>query len=144
MWDEAAEVAVLSNCFKTFRQMLCDLFCREGRSCADAERSVGDRSFIFVARPRPGESVRSGFSVRGCSRTFESNVPWKLLDESGRQVAGGASNGGGVDNARPFAFTVSYSVGERQIGHLEVLEDATSEGQPRTPARNVIPVVLLP
>jgi hypothetical protein len=52
--------------------------------------------------------------------------------------------GGGVDGPLPFAFTVEFSVAERQMAHLEVFEEDVSNGEVFTPPRDVVPVVLEP
>jgi hypothetical protein len=113
--------------------------------CANADGALSDATFIIVEEPRSGERVSSGFAVRGCSRTFESNVPWTLVDAAGTQLASGFTMGGGVDGPGDFSFTVSYSVSERQIGLLEVSEEDVARGEgTRRPVRNVIPLVLRP
>ena len=43
-----------------------------------------------------------------------------------------------------FAFTVPFSVTERQIGHLEVFEEDVSGGEGFPPGRTVVPLVLQP
>ena len=50
-------------------------------------------SFVFVTAPHGGARVRSGFAVTGCSRTFESNVNWRLLDRVGAEIASGFAIG---------------------------------------------------
>lgn len=112
--------------------------------CSNADGALGDASFVFVASPRSGERVKTGFTVSGCSRTFESNVTWKLKGRDGGDLASGHTTGGGVDGAGPFSFTVVYTVKERQIGHLEVHEEDASDGEGHPPGRNVFPVVLQP
>ena len=57
-------------------------------------------SFVFVTAPHGGARVRSGFAVTGCSRTFESNVNWRLLDRVGAEIASGFAIGGGVYGPR--------------------------------------------
>jgi hypothetical protein len=127
------------------RTMLCRFLCGTADVCDNADGALTDASFIFVTSPRPGQRVSPGFTPRGCSRTFESNVPWRLVDVAGAELASGSTLGGGVDGVGPFSFIVSYSVGSRQIGHLEVLEDDPSGGEgTRKPTRNVIPLVLQP
>ena len=101
-------------------------------------------SFVFVTAPHGGARVRSGFAVTGCSRTFESNVNWRLLDRVGAEIASGFAIGGGVYGPDRFSFTVEYSASEEQVGHLEVFEVDESGGQGFPPPRNVIPVLLGP
>lgn len=103
-----------------------------------------EAAFVFILSPRSGERVESGFTVTGCSRTFESTVLWRLVDREGDEIAAGFAMGGGVDGPGPFSFTVDYPLSERQIGHLEVFEEDVSGGEGFPPPRNVVPLVLLP
>jgi len=112
--------------------------------CSNADGALTDAAFVFVASPRSGERVSPGFTVSGCSRTFESTVNWKLKARDGSELAMGHATGGGVDGPGAYTFTVSYSVSERQIGHLEVYEEDASDGEGAPPPRNVIPLVLKP
>jgi hypothetical protein len=114
-------------------------------TCDDGDGALSDVAFVLVTSPQSGERVSSGFTVTGCSRTFESNVPWKLLDSSGTELASGATMGGGADGPGPFSFTVTYTTSERQIAALEVSEEDVSGGEgARKPVRNVVPLVLRP
>ena len=86
-----------------------------GKSGSSACASPGKAAFVFVETPRSGEPLSSGFTVKGCSRTFAGNVIWILRS----------------------------TVAVQQIGQLEVDEPrVTSEGYP--PTRNVLPVLLTP
>lgn len=91
-----------------------------------------------------GDTLESGDSVEGCSRTFESHVPWYLVDREGNTIAESFTMGGGVDGPAPFEFTVEYEVDEAQVGHLFVGGDDPSDGAGFPPSLNQIPVVLLP
>ena len=112
--------------------------------CENADGALTDAGFVFVTAPVSGSRVSPGFTVTGCSVSFESNVPWELLDRDGAVLAEGAATGGGVDGPAPFTFTVAYSVPARQIGVLVVKEDDPSDGEGRPPKDNRIPVVLQP
>ena len=110
--------------------------------CANDDGVLSDAGFIFVADPRSGDRVSSGFQVRGCSSTFEANVNWRLRGRDGRVLASGVTQGGSL---RPssFEFSAEYSVAARQIGELVVFEPrVTEEGFP--PSREVVPLVLQP
>lgn len=111
-------------------------------ACADLSR-YGEWPFVIVTGPLPGDEVSSGFTVTGCSRTFESNVPWTLVDGFDNVIAQGNTTGGGVDGPGAFETTVDYTVDERQIAELRVVEDDPDEGG-RSPVSNVIPVILTP
>ncbi len=100
-----------------------------GISSADAfacDDSLPDAALVVVTSPAGGEEVVNGFTVRGCSRTFESNVQWRLLDRAGEVLASGSAMGGGVDGPAPFTFAVAYEAAERQLAHLEVYEEGVS------------------
>lgn len=100
-------------------------------------------SFVFVTTPYAGADVYSGFTVTGCSRTFESTVNWRLLGRDGVQLASGFTMGGGVDGADRFAFSVTYSgVTTAEVGSLEVFEVDASGGEGFPPPRVVLPLVL--
>ena len=113
-----------------------------GKSGSDACSSAGKAAFVFVEAPRSGDRVSSGFTVKGCSRTFEGNVVWSLRSRTGRVLARGHTPGGS-DAPKSFEFTVTFTVAVQQVGRLEVDEPrVTSEGFP--PTQNVLPVVLAP
>ncbi|MEM8793030.1 MAG: Gmad2 immunoglobulin-like domain-containing protein [Pseudomonadota bacterium] len=113
-------------------------------SCDNTDGALSSAAFVIAEEPIAGARVSSGFSVRGCSRTFESTVVWRLLARDGSVLNEGFTTGGGVDGVGPFAFTVPYSVAERQIGHLEVFEEDASDGEGFPPGRTILPVVLQP
>ena len=112
--------------------------------CAPPDPALEEAAFVIATTPRAGESVTSGFAVRGCSRTFESNVQWRLADRKGRVLARGFTSGGGVEGRKPFAFAVDFQVSERQLGYLEVGEPRVSEKEGFPPGRTVLPLVLVP
>ncbi len=108
-------------------------------ACGD---SLPDAALVIVSSPVGGAEVSSGFEVSGWTRTFESNVQWRLSDRPDAVLASGYTSGGGIDGAAPFTFTVEYKSAERQIAHLEVFEDDVSEGEGYPPPRTVIPLVI--
>ena len=117
----------------------------EGISSADAfacDDSLPDAALVVVLSPAGGEEVANGFAVSGCSRTFESNVQWRLLDRAGEELASGFAMGGGVDGPAPFIFAVAYQSAERQLAYLEVYEEDVSGGEGFPPPRAIVPVVI--
>ncbi len=82
--------------------------------------------------------------MRGCSRTFESNVVWELRSRDGSVLASGHTSGGGAEGAAEFRFTVSFTVSAPELGHLEVFEPDESDGEGYPGGRSTIPVILLP
>lgn len=113
-------------------------------ACVNTDGALSDAAFVIATAPVAGARVDSGFAVAGCSRTFESTVVWELKGRDGSILANGTAMGGGVDGPGPFGFTVSYTIAERQIGHLEVFEEDVSGGEGFPPGRTVLPLVLQP
>ncbi len=103
-----------------------------------------DASLVIVRLPVGGTEVKSGFTVRGCSRTFESNVQWQLLARSGEVISSGHTSEGGYDGPANSQFTVVYKVAEPQIASIEVFEGDVSEGEGYPPPRAVVPLILSP
>ena len=115
-----------------------------GGACDLSDGALDDADFVIATAPAAGARVESGFGVSGCSRTFESTVVWRLRARNGSLLGQGTATGGGVDGPGPFAFSVPFTVGERQVGHLEVFEEDASDGEGFPPGRTVLPLVLLP
>ena len=113
-------------------------------TCEIADGALDDAAFVIATSPAAGDRVTSGFTVTGCSRTFESTFVWRLLARDGSELAAGFAMGGGVDGPGAFAFDVAFTVSERQIGHLEVFEEDVSDGEGFPPGRTVVPLVLMP
>ena len=116
----------------------------ETDNCANDDGAFDEAAFVITTAPQAGERVESGFTVAGCSRTFESSVQWKLIARDGSVIASGNTQGGGVDGPGAYSFTVPYSVDARQVGHLEVFEEDVSDGEGFPPGRTVLPLVLKP
>jgi len=112
--------------------------------CNNDDGAFNDAAFVIAKTPRAGERVVTGFDVAGCSRTFESNVQWKLIGRDGSVLASGNTQGGGVDGPAAFAFTVPYNVEAMEIAHLEVFAEDPSDGEGNPPGRTVVPLVLKP
>ncbi|MET0668064.1 MAG: Gmad2 immunoglobulin-like domain-containing protein [Methyloceanibacter sp.] len=113
-------------------------------NCDNADGALSDAAFVIATTPSAGDRVESGFEVKGCSRTFESNVNWRLVARNGTELARGNTQGGGVDGPGPFAFAVAYTADRPQIGHLEVFEEDASDGEGFPPGRIVLPLILKP
>ena len=43
-------------------------------NCDNADGALSDAAFVITTSPTAGDRVESGFDVKGCSGTFESNV----------------------------------------------------------------------
>jgi hypothetical protein len=115
-----------------------------GDACDTLAPEAHDAAFVFVTNLRSGDYLESGALVEGCSRTFESNVPWVLVNRDGDVIAESFAMGGGIDGPASFEFTVEYMVEFAQVGHLFVGGEDPSDGEGFPPVTNQIPVVLLP
>jgi hypothetical protein len=113
-------------------------------ACAGIDPVLAESSFVVVKRPVPGQRVQSPLRVRGCSRTFESNVVWTLRDRTGGVVASGHAAGGGIEGPGEFAFEARHELTRAQPGHLEVAAPRVSDTEGFPPGRTVVPVVLVP
>ncbi len=116
----------------------------ETENCANEDDAFDEAAFVIATAPKAGERVESGFEVMGCSRSFESNVQWKLVGRDGSVLASGNTQGGGVDGPGSFSFTIPYNLTVQQIGHLEVFDEDPSDGEGFPPGRTVLPLVLKP
>ena len=104
---------------------------------------LADSSFVVVVEPTAGLRAPSPLHIRGCSRTFESNVVWELRARDGRVLASGHTSGGGAEGAAAFSFSAPFTVSAPELGHLVVFEPDESDGEGFPPGRAVIPLVLL-
>jgi len=116
----------------------------ETGACVNDDGAFDEAAFVIATEPKAGARVESGFGVEGCSRSFESNVQWKLIARDGAVLASGNAQGGGVDGPAAFSFTIPYAVETQQIGHLEVSAEDPSDGEGFPPGRTVLPLVLKP
>lgn len=89
-----------------------------GRSPADDVRQV-----VQIDRPADGATTRSPVHVSGDANAFEANVPWRVLDDSGRVVTTGhTSTAEGFVFSR-YAFDIALKPG---IYTIEIAEDNPS------------------
>jgi len=112
--------------------------------CNPIDPMLANSSFVAVIEPTAGARASSPLQVRGCSRTFESNVVWELRSRDGSILATGHTSGGGVTGAAPFAFSATFTVFTPELGHLEVFEPDESDGEGFPGGRSIVPLVLLP
>ncbi len=113
-----------------------------GNQLSGCNPTLPDDSLVIVQSPSAGDEVESGFVASGCSRTFESNVQWRLLGRSGDVLSSGFTSGGGLDGPAAFQFSVEFEDLERQVALIEVFEEDMSEGEGFPPPRAVVPVII--
>ncbi|WP_162599988.1 Gmad2 immunoglobulin-like domain-containing protein [Nocardioides solisilvae] len=84
------------------------------------------RAPVTVDIPSEGATVASPVSVNGEASAFEANVPWRVLDDRGREVDSGFTTAEEAMTFAPFYFDVRLEPGTYVI---EVLEDDPSGGE---------------
>ena len=112
--------------------------------CEPVDPVLSASSFVVVVEPVAGQRVSSPLRVRGCSRTFESNVVWELHARDGRVLTSGHTSGGGVSGSLDFSFSAAFTISKSEVGHLMVFERDESNGEGFPTGRTVIPLVLVP
>ena len=112
--------------------------------CNDLDPVLRASSFVLVLEPAAGERVTSPLTVRGCSRTNESNVQWRLEGADGRPLGSGFTTGGGFDGAASFEFDAEFEAAGPAPATLRVFASDESEGEGFPPPSTSIPVVLDP
>lgn len=97
------------------------------------------RLFVQIDSPTEGEVTSSPLTVEGEANTFEANVPWRVLDDTGAEVEAGAAMAAEGMTFSPFSFTVELEPGTYTV---QVLEDDPSggeaPGEPMTDTRTVV------
>lgn len=128
---------------RTFK-LIAGALVEVGAGTCEAANLADIGSFVFVSTPSSGARVYSGFTVEGCSRTFESTVNWQLFDREGNELASGFTTGGGVDGPGRFSFTVTYdgALTDEEVGRLEVFEVDASDGAGFPPPKDLVPLLL--
>ncbi len=88
------------------------------------------RMLVQVDEPREGAESGSPLTVRGEAAAFEANVPWRVVDHSGFQVAEGSAMTSEGQTFAPYEFTVALDPGTYTV---EISEDDPSGGAGGTP-----------
>lgn len=95
------------------------------------------RMLVQMDEPREGAESGSPLTVRGDAAAFEANVPWRVVDHSGFQVAEGSATTSEGQTFAPYEFTVALDPGTYTV---EISEDDPSDGAggpPMTDTRTV-------
>lgn len=84
---------------------------------------------IEVLLPLTGDSVKSGFAVKGNARTFESTVNIRLLDSSGIVLTETVATANAPDAGQfgPFEKTLTYQTNDLS-GELQVFQYSAKDG----------------
>lgn len=87
---------------------------------------------IIVNRPYPNEPISSPMTVSGSANVFEANVMIRVLDRNGNELQETfttATCGSGCRGE--FSKSVSFKVGEKQVGRVEVFWESAEDGSPQ-------------
>ena len=109
-------------------------------ACDNGDGAWNGAQFVLATEPAAGARVRPGFTVSGCSSTYDGSITWKLVGRDGTQLAAGFARGGSAGAGR-FEFKVDYVATALRLAQLEVQAPQGSEAEL---ARTVLPLVLLP
>lgn len=84
---------------------------------------------IEVLSPRSGDSVKSGFVIKGNARTFESNVAMRLYDSAGNVLIETFTLANAPDAGRfgPFEKMINFQT-DSETGILEVFQYSAKDG----------------
>jgi hypothetical protein len=100
-------------------------------------------SAITVTNPPPGDDVAGSVTISGTADVFEAVVSIRILDAKGHILVDTSTMAScGTGCTGDFSITVSYSVGHRQTGVIQVFEASAKDGSPTHVVE--IPVTLLP
>jgi len=84
------------------------------------------RIFVQIDNLTEGATVSSPVTVSGEACAFEANVPWKVLDANGAEVASGATQTSEGQTFAPYSFEVELDPGTYTV---VVTEDDPSDGE---------------
>lgn len=111
--------------------------------CAGLDPVLAGSSFVLVVQPLAGSRITSGAEAIGCSRTLDAQVAWRLVGQSGAELASGTASGGGVNGPGEVRIVLRYQVDRPERGHLELFAPRHTDEGPPPPATR-IPLVLAP
>jgi hypothetical protein len=106
-------------------------------SPAATESSTPDAAKnITLDTPADGAAVTGSFQAAGTANSPEANVPWRILDGSGKKVlAGHFTAEGWMDKLYPYAGKVDVSRLAAGTYTFEVAVDDPSGGEGKTPEK---------
>ena len=86
---------------------------------------------ITVTSPNWETYFLSGDTIEGIANVFEATVSWRILDESGTEIASGfATATCGTGCWGDFTTEVEFSIDHSQDGTVEVFESSAENGEP--------------
>ncbi len=113
--------------------------------CASLPSTADQLAFIFVSAPAPGTIVSDGFTVTGCSNSFEASYQWDVQDHDGVVIDDGfgtASCGTGCVGTFSFTVVLDSVPTTQTVISLRVFESSARDGSPVHV--NTIPLIFQP
>lgn len=92
----------------------------------DRDRAVDVRQLVQIDWPREGARVPSPLRVTGDAAVFEANLPWRVLDADGAEVASGSTSTAAGQRFAGYGFEVDLAPGSYTV---EITEDDPSGGE---------------
>jgi len=89
-------------------------------SCLPAEHD--NYAYVAIAEPYSGQIIQSPFVLKGCSRTFESNVVYQLVTHDRQMLIMQFTMGGGVDGSEEYEAVLEFEITEPTLAYLRVYE----------------------
>lgn len=105
------------------------------------EAAADVRTLVQIDTPREGAEVRSPVTISGDAAAFEANVPWRVLDRAGTEVASGFTMTAEGMRHAPFSFQVDLPPGGFTV---EIREDDPSDGEGGMPDTDTRTITVLP
>lgn len=103
----------------------------------DSSASPAD-VLITLDEPADGAAVSGSFTVSGTANSTEANVPWRVVDASGKKVLEGAFTADGwMDKLYPYRGSVDVSSLAPGTYTFVVQVDDESDGESSTPPQKV-------
>jgi hypothetical protein len=97
---------------------------------------VGEDTLITLDAPADGATVAGSFDASGTANSPEANVPWRILDASGKKVLHGHFTAEGwMDKLYPYAGPVDVSSLGAGSYTFEVSIDDPSGGEGKAPQK---------
>ncbi|MDH2415505.1 Gmad2 immunoglobulin-like domain-containing protein [Nocardioides sp. CER19] len=103
---------------------------------AESSSPISADTLITLDAPADGATVSGSFDASGTANSPEANVPWRILDGSGKKVLHGHFTAEGwMDKLYPYAGTVNVSKLPAGSYTFEVAVDDPSGGEGKPPQK---------
>ena len=101
------------------------------------EAPLDVQHLVQIDTPREGATATSPVTVSGQAAVFEATLPWKVLDESGAEVASGSAMTAEGQTFAPYTFEVELEPGTYSIVITEADPSAGEAGESMSDSKTV-------